>query len=410
MPYKIRIKILFKILVFWSIALILIYYLNHKSSRNELELELEQIIKIRPSNQYLESDLSHKFIVYSCTNEDYECGGWGDRLKGMISAYVWGQITNRTLLLKVNKPCDIIHLLHPNKIMWNKSIEDHYACLISGKNIKKIKIKKNKCQSEKSLTAVVLKLYENNGFRSRVSSLNLLDYYKDKDIIYLNTLNRNLLPSMAKNKYIKDRLNELGLDPQKLDIPYLFKPFYDKLFRLSPHLEQKHQLFLAKAKPTPSTKLICLHVRMGNKLLNHRMDLKFMASNDSIYFWRFTESIIKELDASEDYRIFLTTDTEHVEEEARKELDSSKIVTNEGEIFHMDRNDLKRDDCASIEKSVLDFHSLRSCDIALLSGSQFGMLGLWNRNNPFENIYMFDSSNKNFTRIKFEMNDTYILF
>jgi hypothetical protein len=379
-------------------AIILFLYFSFISLRNyakgKSKIEYESMTTDNP-----------KFIVYTCTNEEHECGGWGDRLKGMLSAYVWSLITDRFLLIYINKPCDISNLLQPSEIEWNRPIETFYECSRPDIQLRELMQSREPCKNKRP-NIFTLKLYENNKFKKDLEKLNLLEYNKDKDVIFLSALNRNLLPSMAKNEHIKRRLDQLGLDPQKLDIHYLFKSFYDKLFRLAPHMERKHEQFLSKAKPTPATKLVCLQIRLGNKPLNHRTDLKFMASNDTLYFWSFAKSIVKDLSANgNDYRIFLTTDTELVEVEARKELDASKIVTNDGLILHMDRNDLKNDknnnkksseNCESIEKSVLDFHSLRNCDIALLSGSQFGTFGLWNRDNPIEGIYCFRANSKKF--------------
>lgn len=93
------------------------------------------------------------------------------------------------------------------------------------------------------------------------------------------------------------------------------------------------------------------------------------------------------------YKIFITTDDELVQQEAFNEFGQNKVVTNNGEIVHIDRDvhDL-REDCTRIEKTILDFHSFSNCDFALVS-SQFGEMAAWNRKNPLENIYMI-SQNK----------------
>lgn len=70
------------------------------------------------------STSEHRFIMYRCDRELDKnlCGGFGDRLKGILSAYLWSLLTNRTFLLKVTKPCNMITLLEPNEVEWNREI------------------------------------------------------------------------------------------------------------------------------------------------------------------------------------------------------------------------------------------------------------------------------------------------
>lgn len=48
--------------------------------------------------------IKDKYVIYECTNENL-CGGWGDRLKGIMSSYAWSLITNRKFLIKHTRPC-----------------------------------------------------------------------------------------------------------------------------------------------------------------------------------------------------------------------------------------------------------------------------------------------------------------
>ena len=59
---------------------------------------------------------------------------------------------------------------------------------------------------------------------------------KRKLIIFKS--NRNLAESIAKNKNLNiyKRVKELGFEPEKVDMPYSFRYFYNHLFKLTPHL------------------------------------------------------------------------------------------------------------------------------------------------------------------------------
>jgi hypothetical protein len=73
------------------------------------------------SNQKFISD---KFIAFECDIHSkygkYNCGGWGDRLKGIMVAYGWSLITNRNLLINIARPCLLTSLLLPNEVNWSQ--------------------------------------------------------------------------------------------------------------------------------------------------------------------------------------------------------------------------------------------------------------------------------------------------
>ena len=70
------------------------------------------------SNYTKECSKSRKFIVYRCYGG---CGGFADRIKGMLNAYLWSLVTDRCLVLDLSHPCPnfLAHLLVPNKVKWN---------------------------------------------------------------------------------------------------------------------------------------------------------------------------------------------------------------------------------------------------------------------------------------------------
>ena len=44
--------------------------------------------------------------------------------------------------------------------------------------------------------------------------------------------------------------------------------------------------------------------------------------------------------------------------------------------------------CLKTEKTFLDVHALQNCDMAIISESGFGKLGVWNRIDPNKNLVM----------------------
>ena len=64
-----------------------------------------------------------KYIQYECNVPHKVCGGWADRLKGIMSTYALSMILNRSFLLQITQPCYIETLLQPNQINWNTKID-----------------------------------------------------------------------------------------------------------------------------------------------------------------------------------------------------------------------------------------------------------------------------------------------
>ena len=322
------------------------------------------------TNEYKSSPGRLKYISYNC-NENFECGGHGDRIKGIISTYIWSLITNRKFLINITKPCDLKNFLLPNKINWNEALTK--SCDLTDSN-----------EELSQISVVDLWGLNNNKFKENLKFIDILKFHEDKDLIILRT-NRNYLTSYSRNKYVKISLLSKGLDPKFLDIPFVMKKIYSDLFKLTPRLQLKYDEFLKRAKPSPKTILICAQVRIGGFLLNNNYDLKFINRNDSFVYWKFIkENFLTKINSSS-YRIFITTDTESIEKEAELEFGKNNIVVNSGVNVHVDDNQVKN--CSTVEKIILDFHSLANCDMAVISGSQFGTFGIWNRDDPIKDAY-----------------------
>ena len=92
-------------------------------------------MKLELFNEYVEIDLFGKdriaddeperFIMYRCDQEkdQHDCGGLGDRLKGILAAYLWSILDNRTLLIRINRPCNFVNLLEPNEVNWDRNVD-----------------------------------------------------------------------------------------------------------------------------------------------------------------------------------------------------------------------------------------------------------------------------------------------
>lgn len=69
---------------------------------------------------------NERYMMYRCDQKldrDF-CGGIGDRLKGILSTYLWSLLTNRTFVVKITRPCNIINLMEPNVVDWDKDTSE----------------------------------------------------------------------------------------------------------------------------------------------------------------------------------------------------------------------------------------------------------------------------------------------
>lgn len=295
-----------------------------------------------------------KYVVYECTRKKL-CGGWGDRLKGIMSAYAISLLTDRYLLIYHVKPCLLNHFFEPSIYFINKTI--------------------NYDQASK-------KWYLNNeDFRKSLSYLNAFNL-TSKYITIRNNL--EWIEPLSKNEIYKEKIKELGYTEKNFKIQFLFKNWYSEIFKLNKRLNEKYLKFLKKAKPSNKTKLICAQVRIGDA-----GGTQFMKRGNLQIYWNYMRTnFIKNLT---DYRIFLTTDTQDIVSEAIKEFGNEFIVTNDGPNNHLDLfRKLKLND-EKLDKTFLDFHSLQNCHMAIISESGFGKLGVFNRNYPNENLAMFSN-------------------
>ena len=350
-------NLLFK-LIFATLILLLIVNYSMKISKLNRFLPFLQNTTYSSTtrisrNIYSSKNESDKnYVVYECTNEIL-CGGWGDRLKGIMSAYAISLLTDRYLLIYHVKPCLLDHFFEPSIYFINATINDDQASKMWYLN--------------------------NEDFRKSLSYLNAFNL-TSKYITIRNNL--EWIEPLSKNKIYKEKIKELGYTERNFKIQFLFKNWYSEIFKLNKRLNEKYLKFLKKAKPSNKTKLICAQVRVGDA-----GGTQFMKRGNLKIYWNYIRTnFIKNLT---DYRIFLTTDTQDIVSEAIKEFGNELVVTNEGPNNHLDLFSKLELNDEKLDKIFLDFHSLQNCQMAIISESGFGKLGVFNRNDPNQNLAMF---------------------
>lgn len=349
---------------------------------------IEEIFEINlyADKNYVPPAGEERFVMYRCDRDmdTHNCGGLADRFKGITSAYVWSILTNRSLLIKMTRPCNLVNLLLPNEVDWNRDVQVN--------------------ENDK----VELFKYGDNAFKERLKYMDLTLYKQATRLIVLHT-NRNYAEAIEKNKQFHDTLRAHGYDPERFDLSYSFREMYGRLFKLAPKLQTQYNEFMARARPNNNTKLICAQIRIGfikHEIRKFYYDSYFQSVSNAKRFWQFIrENITSKLDEPSNYRLFLATDNVRVYQDAVNEF-GDKLVVYDGPFKHIDYVKYSDDvnDCSSVEKSILDFHTFQNCDYAVISFTQFGTMGICNRLDPITNVFRLKENLREFESITHRRN------
>lgn len=333
------------------------------------------LIKKRPEDrfsvkQYPKNDNITKYMRFECVKSDLSgCGGWADRLKGIISTYTWALLTQRKFSIKFTHPCKLNNILNSNEIAWDFST--------------------NYLDDDDTVTKQDIFMHYDQEFVKELEHIDVLEYSNAQLIKIRSGL--MFVDSFSKNPKLHKRIKELGYEPRDFKFFKLFHQFYNKLFKLAPEMQKQYDLFLKNARSSTNTRIICAQLRFGSS-----NDFVFMNRKDSFQYWKFINETFlygKEFNlASGSFKIYVTSDHEDVKYEAERVFGKDKVIFYKDSSMHIE-NDFKHEDtsaeCKNFKNVLLDFHTLQNCDMSVLSHSGFGILGNWNRKDPNKNVYVF---------------------
>lgn len=259
-------------------------------------------------------------------------------------------------------PCPIEHILSPNEIDWNLPLNEPV---------------------NRDQYFVYWDPHQINKFQH----LDLLSLSKKTDLIEVRT-GAALVNKFHSNKKLHKRIRELGYEPSKFKLHYLIYEWYGKMFKLNSKLKTEYEAYLREIK---DKKLICAQIRVGGQ-----NDDQFTRRTDVKKYWDLIRDKFITKIKNESYMIYVTSDMQDVKQEAKKEFGLSRVLTNEKSSGHLDKSfqdSATNCENESIENIIMDFHLLQNCDMAVVSQSGFGLLGLWNRKEPSKDLYVHTNQN-----------------
>ena len=277
--------------------------------------------------------------------------GWGDRTRKIVAAFLLSLALNRTFILDMTWPCSIEKFLQPNWISW--SISSHPQL--------------RKTSSSKNITSL-----------SSSSLAELLSFHRDYSVLFIQTTNIAYFDLISRHAPLSRSLfNRFGLKREHIQIITLYPLFYELLIRLSSPLQEKLDRLKLNDDRRP---LLCGHLRIGRNPSNPK-DMVFPHRE------KMNVTVLNFL-RTRPGRVFITTDSGDVQRLARRVFGPSRLIEINGTIAHIDR-DWKYLACQSLEKTILDFHALGFCRLAVISKSSFGHLAIVRRTNPYEDLFLY---------------------
>jgi hypothetical protein len=351
-----------------TFLLICLYFILHKSflaKSFNTNNNNNNNKSITSTSRFLKISKLNKYIIYECK---FHCGGWADRLKGIMSLYALSLLTNRHFLIDIRTPCNFSNLFMPNKIDW---LPEHSLL-----------------QNNKRTYIECL----NNFEPECIAKANyFLDDKHQLPVIAIKS-NQEWFTNFSKNSLFHSKILNLGFNSTQLfKLHLVFHQFYKKLFRLTPHMEKKYNEIKRSARITDKTQIFCAQIRIGGARPNVKFDSKINEfGRTQKLFWTFLRKNFIRSAFTNDWRIFITSDIESIELEAMQEFGDERVIRIKGLNTHVDREANLGNDCTRIEKPILDFHFLQNCHKAVISHSGFGRLGVWNRRMPMKDVFVFD--------------------
>ncbi|XP_033754087.1 uncharacterized protein LOC117337290 [Pecten maximus] len=275
------------------------------------------------------------YMVYDCSNVYAgECGGWSDRLSGMLSVYVISLITNHTFLVRHNKPCPLEDYLDYNAHNW---------------------------VFDKALVERGHLSYQYISYYCKVPTV-VRSHRRERLAVTFNKDINFVRVNWDYTDHFRATKGIGKLVPWITTLQYsdIYRHFFNSLFKIKKEISD--YLDIVKGEK----KLACAHIRMGESGMT-RTTLP-----ELVDIWR----VLKQMEKRK-FSIFVATDSNLVKRKA-KALFSRSSVEIDGVITHIDVTK-KGDLCGGFRKAVLDFFMLTRCEELVITRSGFGIMAAYLR-------------------------------
>ncbi|KAL8581316.1 hypothetical protein ACOMHN_034395 [Nucella lapillus] len=294
-----------------------------------------------------------KKVVYVCSGV---CGGWADRQKGIVGAYVLASLLGRDFGIHITVPCDLSRFMDVGKVNWKV-------------NPAELRGPGNKVRTYKPLDQVAV------DFAKTAVSRNNLDEHFPHDVSAI-TWNMEVVQYLQKHRLA----SEIGWLAGGRPFSEVYKQALDDLFVLKPDLQNQLDQ-LQKSRP-PHTKLVCAQIRLGMQNRAFPDSLTLHSFEDFTVLVKF----LSKYNDSSQFRIFFSSDSIEIMQKAKSEFPEVYLDI-PGPITHTDKSK-GADACQGFQKAIVDEYALASCDVLVISESGLGKIASFMRGTDKE-LYLF---------------------
>ena len=310
---------------------------------NELQLPLNY-------SQFLGRDLApNKYVVYTCTGRfrGGRCGGWSDRMKTIVTAYILSLLTKRQFRIMDTFPCNLNKSFDENLVSWN---------------VKQSELKGLSSQN----------FYASAGVKVARSHFRGADFESihKQDVIYFRG-NWDFINEFSERSNVGQILPWLLKTPR----PDIYRTILRMIFQHNNRLKIRIQDFFSEK--VQKSKLVCAHVRQGRSRTLPADDSTDITNKDVSVIFDFLSKY-----KTPNHKIFIATDSTDILNQARNRFQEFLLEV-PGPITHMDISK-NGDLCQGQQKSLVEHEILTRCDTLLLSRSGFGIIAAFLRKNSDE--------------------------
>ncbi|KAL8569970.1 hypothetical protein ACOMHN_056402 [Nucella lapillus] len=304
-------------------------------------------------------------IGYACLNS---CGGWADRQKGIVGAFVLAAILGKEFKIHMPVPCELTYFLFPPQghLDW--------------------RLKPGELQSPGSRVTWLRHI----NHRSLQFAKELV--YQDKleemfdtmtaDYVFLTT-NMEIVHILRQHRLAQD-ISWL----QEQTIPEIYHTVLTQLFALM----AGPQLILDNfwRSVPPRAHLICAQIRVGgigdSESFNTIQDFSGLASFLAPYNVSST-SLASSFSSTKQYRFLFTSDKAFMLEHAQR-LFPTLYVGLSGPITHVDHIKGGSTVCGGLARVIVEQLALSKCHVLIMSESGFARIASFLRNTD-DNLFLF---------------------
>jgi len=330
---------------------------NRKPKIYQNEVEMDFVTQLNATKQSIIShirDIEKQdvgYIIYDCSKSFRgRCGGWNDRITGVIETLMISLITNKKFRIVIDTPCDTINYFIPKEVDW--TIHKQFSI--------------KKAPKLNFIDRSVYRLDVNNisrhfqTFVTRVrNNWDVMDKFRVTDVV------KKKIPWICDVHHA---------DIYKIIFDILFQPTQSVLGPIS-------KLSIDKSK-----KLVCAHARIGTNPLdkNHTFagGLR-MPFNKTSVLLKFLETFDKKTT-----NIYVATDSPMLKRMVMKKFPENSLdIPGNLMLVDIDRG---AGACGAYAKSLSEFWLLTKCDVLVLTRSGFGMLAAYLMDNTKSLYFMVE--------------------